>query len=53
MLIKNLRQYLNLLPSDFDNKEVRFVNDGNVFVMGNYVEPVDENDNRYLDMKVR
>lgn len=52
MLVKNLRQYLNLLPSEFDEREVRFVNGGNVFVMGNYVEPVDENDKVYLDLEV-
>ena len=52
MLIKNLRQYLNLLPSEFDDREVRFVNGGNVFVMGNYVEPVDENDVEKLEIEV-
>ena len=52
MLVKNLRQYLNLLPSDFDDKEIRFVCGKNVFVMGKYVDPVDENDNIYLDLKM-
>ena len=52
MLIKNLRRYLDMLPSDFDDKEIRFVNGGNVFVMGKYVEPVDENDNRYLNLRM-
>lgn len=53
MLVKHLRQYLNLLPSDFDDKEVRFVNGKNIFVMGKYVTPVDENDVEFLDMKVK
>ena len=52
MKVKNLRQYLNLLPSEFDDREVRFVNGGNVFVMGKYVEPVDENDVEKLDLEV-
>ena len=53
MKVKNLRQYLNLLPSEFDNREIRFVNGGNVFVMDKYVEPVDENNVEFLDLKVR
>ena len=52
MLIKNLRQYLNLLPSDFDDKEIRFVNGCDIYVMGKYVEPVDENNPVFLDMRV-
>ena len=52
MIVKNLRGYLNLLPSDFDNKEVRFINGNNIFVMGNYVEPVDENDVEKLEIEV-
>lgn len=52
MIVKHLRQYLNLLPSEFDDREVRFVNGGNIFVMGNYVEPVNENDVEKLDLEV-
>ena len=52
MKVKHLRQYLNLLPSDFDDKEVRFVYNDTIYVMGKYVEPVDENNPVFLDMRV-
>lgn len=52
MIVKHLRQYFDMLPSEFDDREIRFVNGGNVFVMGNYVEPVSENDVEKLDLEV-
>ena len=53
MLVKNLRKYLELLPSDFDDKEVRFVYYDTIYVMGKYVDPVDENNVEFLDVKVK
>ena len=52
MLVKHFRRYFDMLPSDFDDKEIRFVNGNNIFVMGDYVSPVDENDRIYLDLKI-
>ena len=53
MLVKNIRKYFDMLPSDFDDKEVRFVYNDTIYVMGKYVNPVDENNVEFLDMKVK
>ena len=53
MKVKNIRRYFDMLPSDFDDKEVRFVNGNNIFVIGKYVDPVDENVENLLDLRIR
>lgn len=53
MIVKNLRRYLELLPSGFDDKEIRFVCGKDIFIMGKYVDPVDENVENLLDLRIK
>lgn len=51
MKVSTLRNYLNRLPRDFDNKEVTYrdYKTGTVYDTPEYVYVVDESDSEYLD----
>ena len=51
MKVSTLRNYLNRLPRDFDNKEITYrdYKTGTVYNSPEYVYVVDESDDEYLD----